>query len=342
MSRPLSWGILGTGNIARQFCTAAATSRRTRLAAVGSRSLAAAQAFAQTYHIPGAHGSYDQLIADPAVDAVYVSLPNRLHAPWAIKALEAGKHVLCEKPLALDEGEARRMFDAAEKSGRILVEAFMYRSHPLLDAVVKAIAGGAIGQLRMIRSSFCHRMLRTEGNYRLDRTQGGGALMDVGCYCVNFSRFFAGAESTAVHAAARMHANGVDEITVGSLAFANGVVASFTCGMAAQTDNTAHLCGSEGFIEIPMVWKPPPRGAAYTVVHVPPSKADIAAGLGVMPAVPRQTFTVDGIIDLFAHEADDFAAAVLDGSAPRITRADSLATVHVLDEMRRQIGVHWP
>jgi len=337
MSTKLRWGILGTGNIATQFTAGLKSSRRGLAAAVGSRSPQTAQAFAKTNDVGRALGNYDALIADPEIDVVYNSLPNSLHADWTIRALEAGKHVLCEKPLAMNAAEAERMFDAAQKSCRVLAEAFMYRSHPQTLAVMESVQSGAIGQLRLIRSSFCFRTRKTEGNVRFVRDLGGGSLMDIGCYCINFARLFARAEPAAVHAVARFHPTGVDELAAGTLLFPNGIVSSFACGMCAHADNAAYLCGTEGFIEIPVPWKPMP-GSSFIVTRGNEPKMDKPESTS---PPPRQVRTIDALGDMYGIEADDFAAAVLDGQPPRISREDSIGNMRVLDEMRRQIKLEF-
>jgi predicted dehydrogenase len=337
MADPLRWGILGTGNIAGQFC-AGGGGRRGRLAAVGSRATTSAEAFAATHGIP-THGSYESVLADPAVDAVYVSLPNALHKQATLAALAAGKHVLCEKPIGLDAAEAEQMFDAAARHGRMLVEAFMFRCHPVTLAVQRAVAAGAIGQVRLVRSSFCYRTTKIAGNVRFDRSLGGGCLMDVGCYCVNLSRLFAGAEPTGTSAAATFHSTGVDDGIVGTLSFPNGVLASFTCNMAAQADNTAYICGTDGFVEIPVPWKPPTVGATYVVARGTPPKMDGGSRPTSSAAPPRQVVEVEADGSLYSMEADAFAAAVLDGLPPFVTAADTLGNMRTLDALRRQIGL---
>ncbi|MEL7239925.1 MAG: Gfo/Idh/MocA family oxidoreductase, partial [Planctomycetota bacterium] len=178
----LAWGILGTGNIARQFCQGARDTPRARFIRVGSRSIDNARAFAETHQLDeGAAADYDAVLADPDIDAVYISLPNALHAEWTIKALDAGKHVLCEKPLATSAAEAETMFAAALRNNRVLIEAFMYRCHPQFAAACKLISDGAIGELRTIDASFCYRMRDPAGNIRFDASLAGGALMDIGC-----------------------------------------------------------------------------------------------------------------------------------------------------------------
>lgn len=338
MNRIARWGILGTGNIARQFCTGVSKSKRGTLAAVGSRQPAGAQGFAGEFRIPR-FGDYESVLSDPTVDAVYIALPNALHHPWTLKALQHGKHVLCEKPLAMGREQAGEMFQAAEKAGRVLMEAFMYRTHPLTRAVLESVRRGDIGEVRLIRSSFCFRTHRVEGNIRFDRALGGGALMDVGCYCVNFSRLLAGAEPEAIHVAGRLHPSGVDEVTAGTLQFPGGVLASFTCGLSVQADNSAYICGSDGYIEIPVPWKPPARQASFAIAHNFPPKMDLA-GRKAPPAPPaRQTHTVDAETDLYGLEADEFVRTIFDGAAPTITAQDSMGNAGVLEEMRRQLGV---
>jgi predicted dehydrogenase len=313
------------------------SSNRCEVVAVGSRADETAEAFARAHNIPCYFGEYDDLLLSTQVDAVYNSLPNSLHHQWTIAALRAGKHVLCEKPFALNAGQAKEMFDAAKKANKVLVEAFMYRSHPLTHAVIDAVRGGEIGELKMIRSSFCYRTTRIDGNVRFERALGGGALMDVGCYCINLSRLLAGEEPSAITAAAHMHERGVDDLLVATMKFPSGVLASFTCGMGVQADNTAYICGSEGYIENPVPWKPPPKQAAYTVARSTPPRQDLAAGVGPRP--PRETRFLDAGSELYALEADDFAASVLDGKPPAVSEADSLGNMAVLDEMRRQIGL---
>jgi predicted dehydrogenase len=337
MASTLRWGILGTGNIARQFTRGQSPGSRNVLSAVGSRGIHSAEQFAAAHGLPRAHGSYEALVADPGVDAVYLSLPNSMHHEWTIRSLRAGKHVLCEKPIAANAAEAEEMFDVAEREGRVLVEAFMYRSHPLTRAVRDVVQSGQIGELKLIRTSFCFRTTKIAGNIRFDASLAGGALMDVGCYCLNFARLFAGAEPTTVHGVGRLHESGVDALASGVLQFPAGVAATFTCGMTVQADNTASLCGSEGYVEIPVPWKPPRENAVYHVVRSTPPLMD---GPAKVPAVPpRQTHHVTAPGELYALETEDFAAAVLDGRPPALDRRDSVGNMRLLDELRRQVGV---
>ena len=339
MSEKLRWGILGTGNIARQFATGVKASERGELAAVGSRTAEAAQGFAGKFGIAKALDSYQALVEEAGVDAVYNSLPNSLHHEWTIAALKAGKHVLCEKPLGVNAREAEEMFGVAESAGKVLVEAFMYRSHPLTLAVAEAVGRGEIGQLRLIRSSFCFRTTQIEGNIRFSQPLAGGSLMDVGCYCINFSRHFARGEPTEMHAVGRIHSSGVDEYAAGAMMFPGNIAASFVCGTTVQADNTAYLCGDEGYIEVPIPWKPPADGAVYVVTRSSPPRMDKPGKVVAPGAQPREVRTVSVEGELYGIEADDFAATVLDGRPARLSRQDSVGNMRVLDELRRQVGV---
>jgi D-xylose 1-dehydrogenase (NADP+, D-xylono-1,5-lactone-forming) len=336
MPKKIRWGILGTGNIARQFAAGVVTSDRGTITSVGSRKKETAREFAQLYKVPH-ELSYDELMTDPNIDAIYNSLPNSLHHEWTIKALKSGKHVLCEKPLASDLAEAQEMFDVSEKTGKLLVEAFMYRSHPLTHAVVDAVNDGVIGRLKLIRTSFCYNTTRIADNIRFKKDLAGGSLMDIGCYCINYSRLFAKSEPIKIQAYAHIHETGIDDIATASMEFPNGVVASFTSGMTVQADNTAYLCGDEGFIQIPIPWKPPVKDAQYTIARSTPPRQD---KLGSKPtAPPWETKHVDTGKELYALEGDDFAASVFDNKPPALTKDDSLGNQRVLDEMRHQIGI---
>ncbi len=336
MSEPLRWGILGTGNIANQFAAGLREAKRSVVAAVGSRTAASAAAFAQKYALPESYASYDALLRDAQVEAVYLSLPNALHHEWTIKALNAGKHVLCEKPLATNLAQAQEMFDVAQRQGRVLVEAFMYRSHPQHAAVMEHVTSGAIGPIKVVRTSFCYLTRKVAGNVRFSAELAGGALMDIGCYCVNLSRAVAGCEPDGISVMGKLHETGVDEIAIGTLHFPNGMLASFTCGMSLQADNTARILGQDGYIEIPVPWKPLQRGAEFVVARGTPPRMD---NLQRSPGPVRQVYVTDAPVPLYALEADDFAAVVRDGAAPTISAGDSLGNQRVLDELRRQMGL---
>jgi predicted dehydrogenase len=337
MPPKLRWGILGTGNIARQFCAGVNASARGALSAVGSRDGAKATAFAAAHQIPAAVGSYDALLSRDDVDAVYVSLPNSMHFDWTLAALRAGKHVLCEKPFAVTEQQAHAMFAAADAAERVLMEAFMYRCHPQTIAVQKAVAAGVIGTPSMVRTSFCYKTSKIAGNVRFDPTLAGGALMDVGCYCLSLSRLFLG-EPLAGKAFGRVHPTGVDDLCSGVLHYDGGAVAHFAAGTGTQADNTAFICGDEGYIQIPVPWKPPAAGGEFVIAHSAPPKQDFTAGKAPPPP-PRETVTTPATGDLYGVEADDFAASVLDGKPITVTRDETLSIARWLERFRRDIGL---
>ena len=309
------------------------------LASVGSRNAASAEAFAQTHGI-GHFGGYAQTIHDENVDAIYISLPNALHHEWTIKALQAGKHVLCEKPIACTESEAREMFDVARRQQRTLIEAYMYRAHPQTLAVRRAIASGAIGAVRHVRTNFCFKVARTDGNIRFDPALCGGALMDVGGYCLSFAMLFADAELVEGHAVARLHERGVDEQTSAVLRFANGVTSHFAVGMSMQGDNTAMICGESGYIEIAWPWKPASGRSGYTICRQIPPRQD-HAGKSVPAPPPRESVEVPVEEDLYAIEADAFAAAVQEGAPAFMPESESIALATWMQRLRGQIGLSY-
>lgn len=339
----LRFGILSTGNIARQFIEGInGGAQRSVVTAVGSRSVDSAKAFADRYGIATAHGGYDGLLADPQVDAVYNALPNLYHKEWTLKALAAGKHVLCEKPMGMDAAEVREMFAAAQHSGRLLVEAFMYRSHPQTQAVMKAIRGGAIGEVKTVRTTFCYRTKKIQGNTRFDKSLGGGAIMDIGCYCVDFARQVTGEVPETIQAVGRLHeSTSGGEIDVSACAvmkYPSGITATLTCAMDTQASNLAQVCGTEGYIEVPVPWKPNKGTATWTLRTMQKPRQD---GVPDEAGEHRQDFTDEADRPLYALEADAFSQAVLDGAEPFMTAEDSISLAEVLDELRRQVGVQW-
>lgn len=252
----IRWGVLGMANIARAaLIPALQSARNAEVVAVASRDTERAFGTATRFNIASSYGSYEALLADPNVDVVYVPLPNTLHAPWVLKAIAAGKHVLCEKPLGLSAAECFTMAEAADAKGVKLMEAFMYRFHPQIDALVTLIDEGAIGELRHMHASFTFRLARPD-NIRLQPDLGGGALMDVGCFCVNIFRTVTGEEPVDVSAIAHWHPNGVDDQLAGTLRFANGITAQFDCGLGMARRETFLAAGVEGVVELPRAFLP--------------------------------------------------------------------------------------
>jgi xylose dehydrogenase (NAD/NADP) len=249
---PVKWGILSTADINRKVIPGAKESPKVDLVAVASRDQARAEAYAHEWEIPRAYGSYEALLADPEIEAVYISLPNTLHVKPSIKALEAGKHVLCEKPFSRHPKEVAAAFDVAEREGRLLTEAFMYRHNPQTKRLVELLAEGAIGELRLVRSAFSYS-LYDDDNIRLRTDVEGGALMDVGCYCVSGSRLLAG-EPTAVHGEAWYGPSGTDWVFAGVMRFPGDVLATFDCGTALPNRDELEAIGSEGSLLLDDPW----------------------------------------------------------------------------------------
>jgi len=242
--RKLRWGVLSTANIGRAAVNPAIqASANGSLDAVGSRDAGKAREFAAANGIPRTHGSYEALLDDPEIDAVYIPLPNSLHREWTIKAVEKKKHVLCEKPLAVTAAECREMHAAAEANGVKLMEAFMYRFHPRTEKAL-ALAKSAIGELKAIRSVFTFRLTKPE-NIRLNASLAGGSLMDVGCYCVNLSRTAAGREPIEAQAFATFGPSGVDIQLAGSLRFENGVVAQVESALTIERRQSYEIAGTD-------------------------------------------------------------------------------------------------
>jgi xylose dehydrogenase (NAD/NADP) len=245
-------GILSTAHINRLLIPGAKASEKVEVVAVASREQARAEAYAKKWEIERAYGSYEALLADPSVDAVYISLPNTLHVEWSIKALEAGKHVLCEKPLSRHPEEVEEAFAVAERTGRLLSEAFMYRHNPQTARLVELVREGAIGELRVVRSAFSYALHDPE-NIRLRTDVEGGSLMDVGCYCISGSRLLAG-EPEVVFGQAYIGPTGTDWVFAGTMRFPGDVIAQFDCGTSMASRDELEAVGSEGSLFLDDPW----------------------------------------------------------------------------------------
>lgn len=315
--------MLSTADIGRRkVIPGLQSAARSTVVAIASRDAARARAAATDAGIPNVHASYEALLADPEVDAVYIPLPNHLHATWTIAAARAGKHVLCEKPLATTASDAERMVRACEEAGVQLMEAFMYRLHPSWVAVRELVSTGRIGRLISVQSWFSY-FNDDATNIRNIREYGGGALFDVGCYNVNLSRMLFGTEPRRVEASiVRDPVSGVDVVTSGLLEFPNGS-ATFTCSTRAENDQRVHIYGTDGRISIDIPFNIPP---------LLPSVIQVAQGGDppVAPAIERLTFPA---ADPYAVQAAQFAAAVLDGLPVPIPPSDAIANVRVLERI---------
>ena len=257
--KKLRWGILGCARITRRgLVPGIRESLSSTLQAIASRDLVTAKAWAHEFGVPRAHGSYQHVLDDPEVDAIYIPLPNELHRPWIIAAADAGKHVLCEKPLALDANEASVVVEHCRQRGVILMEAFMWRHQPRTLEIRRQVVEGAIGQLRLIRASFSFPMQGDD--WRLDPARGGGALWDVGCYGVSTARLFAAGEPRKSQAFAHFGDNGVDRSLLASLEFPTGVLATIDCSFEQPFRCAYELVGTRGVIEVPDAYLPPTNG----------------------------------------------------------------------------------
>jgi predicted dehydrogenase len=319
----LRWGILSTADIARRkVVPGMRKAARCEITAIASRDEATVRRVAAELEIPRAHASYEALLADPEVDAVYIPLPNHLHAEWTIAAVQAGKHVLCEKPLAMTAADAERMVGAAEVAGVQLMEAFMYRLHPSWLKVHELVRSGHIGPLTSVQSWFSYYN-DDATNIRNIREAGGGALFDIGSYCVNLSRWLFGAEPDDVQAAIRRDPElGVDTLTSSILSFADGF-ASFTCSTRAEDDQRVHIYGTRGRISIGIPFNIPPDR---------PTEVYVAAG-GDPPVAPDVKVLTFPTADPYPVEAEQFAAAVLDGTPLPLPPRDAVANLRVIERI---------
>jgi xylose dehydrogenase (NAD/NADP) len=252
MGNAVNWGILSTADINQKLIPGAHESPKVKLLAVASRDKERAEEYARSWEIERAYGSYDELLADPEIEAVYIPLPNTMHVEWSIKALEAGKHVLCEKPMSRSAADVERAFETAEKDGRILSEAFMYRHNPQTRQLTQLVDDGAIGELRLIRAAFSYGLYDAE-NIRLRTDVEGGSLMDVGCYCVSGSRLLGG-EPERVYGEARIGETGTDWVFTGTLRFPGDLLATFDCGTGLVDRDELEAIGSEGSLFLDDPW----------------------------------------------------------------------------------------
>lgn len=324
----LRWGILSTADIARKkVVPGLLKAERCEVVAIASRDAAQARRVADEIGIPTAHGSYEALLADPGVDAVYIPLPNHLHAEWTIAAARAGKHVLCEKPLAMTVVDAERMAEVCATEGVRLMEAFMYRHHPSWVAVKELVASGRIGRLRAVQSWFSYYN-DDPTNIRNQLDAGGGALFDIGCYSVNLSRMLFDAEPVGVQATViRDPTTGVDVLTSAILEFEDGV-ATFTCSTRLETDQRVDVYGSDGRLSIGIPFNIPPDR---------PTQVYVTAG-GDPPIAPAtQTLTFE-TADPYTVEAEQFAAAILDDLPTPTPPADAVANLRVIERIFAAAG----
>lgn len=318
MAETLRWGILSTANIGvKSVIPALQASSNGDVVAVSSRNQNKAQEVAKQLDIPQAYGSYEEMLASD-IDAVYNPLPNSLHKEWTTKALEAGKHVLCEKPLGISADECDEMAAVAEARKVVLMEAFMYRFHPRFARLTELIQKGTIGDIKLIRSTFSFKLNR-EDDIRWRANLGGGALYDVGCYCVNVSRTLAGEEPASVQAYAHWSETGVDDVLVGALRFPNGVFAQIDCGFALDKREFVEVVGSEGRLELTDAFTSKNKEALITEKHH-----------GQEDEVHRTPGA-----DPYKEMAEHFAACVLESKPLRYPVSEAAANMRTTEALYR-------
>jgi D-xylose 1-dehydrogenase (NADP+, D-xylono-1,5-lactone-forming) len=314
VSAAVRWGFLSTARINARLLAAAEKTDQAEVVAVASREPDRAEAYASEHGIPHAYGSYERLLEDEEIDAVYISLPNSMHVEWSIRALAAGKHVLCEKPLTRSSGEAEEAFDAAERAGRVLMEAFMWRHSPQTAKLVQLVDGGVIGALQLVRATFSFPV-ESRRNIRLDPALEGGALMDVGTYCVNAARLLAG-EPERVYGEQVIGDSGVDVLFTGLLRFPRGVVAEIDCGMELPRRDGLEVVGTEGSLVIPDPWL-----ARRLVLHL--GRGDAREEIALPPADP------------YRIQLENMCAAIRGNAEPLLGREDAVAQARALEALYR-------
>jgi D-xylose 1-dehydrogenase (NADP+, D-xylono-1,5-lactone-forming) len=314
MTAPVKWGILSTADINRKVIPGLRTSEKAELVAVASREQGRAEEYAREWEIERAYGSYEALLEDGEVEAVYISLPNTLHCEWSIRAVEAGKHVLCEKPMSMHVADVEAAFDAAEKSGRILTEAFMYRHNPQTTRLRQLVDDGAIGDLRLVRSCFSYSLYDTE-NIRLRTDVEGGSLMDVGCYCISGSRLLGG-EPEQVFGQQFVGPSGTDWVFTGTLRFPGDVLAQFDCGTALSERDELEAIGSDGSLFVDDPWH-----CVEPVIEL------------------RRNGTVERIElepdDSYRLEVENLSDAIRGAADPLLGRDDAVGQVRAIDALFR-------
>jgi predicted dehydrogenase len=312
------WGILSTARINQRLIAAARSSAIAEVVAVAGRDPARVETYARENGIGRAYASYDDLLADPELDAVYISLPNSLHAEWSIRALNAGKHVLCEKPMSRRASDVEAAFDAAERNGRLLMEAFMYRHHPQTAALVAAVSSGVVGDLRLVRAVYGYNLVRMRGedasDVRLDPELDGGALQDLGCYCVSVARLLAG-EPRRVYGVQALGRRGVDLLFAGSLEFEHGVVGQVECALSIEPRVELEVIGSAGRLVV----REPFR------IEQP--------GIDVFGPDGREERIACEPADAYALQLENMSAAIAEGTPPLLGRADAVGQARAVEAL---------
>ncbi|SFL54297.1 Predicted dehydrogenase [Gracilibacillus orientalis] len=328
----IKWGIISTANIAQKAVIPGIKESNTgEVLAIASRNLDNAKETAKELEIPVAYGSYEELLADSDIDAVYIPLPNHLHKEWSIKAMEAGKHVLCEKPIALNASETQEMDEASKKAGVVLVEAFMYRYHPRYQMIQELIQSGEIGEIRGIHGAFTFNNASAKENVRYKKEWGGGSLYDVGVYPISAARMILKEEPQAatVHAFFSKEHDQVDMMSSGILEFDHGVALTFDCGMWADFRNRLEILGTEGRIEVPSAFVVSQNEQDHFYVHTSKGTKEVE--------VPY--------VNQYALQADAIGQSIQKGETLPFPAKDAILNMKVLDacltsaEERRRVEI---
>jgi predicted dehydrogenase len=332
----LTWGILGSGGIARKLAGAINASAKGTLLAVGSRAQESADRFGEEFNVPRRYASYDELLADKDVQAVYISLPNHLHAEWAIRSADAGKQILCEKPLTVNAAEAEHLIEVIRARNVLFMEAFQYRCHPMMARICDLIREGAIGTVKIIQASFQYNLGPKYENIRLSNPAAGGGIMDVGCYTLALARLVAGAavgqpfsEPLELKGCAAIgEISRVDEQATAALKFPGDIVAYLACGTQCHGDRAVRIFGSGGMIDVPMLWIPSEKDNKIILHRTGSESTEIIA---------------DGHAGAYTVEADLFTdayhAGLKEAANPAMTWADSIGNMRALDRWRESVGL---
>ncbi|OGF45579.1 MAG: hypothetical protein A2452_10455 [Candidatus Firestonebacteria bacterium RIFOXYC2_FULL_39_67] len=334
MDTKLNWGIIGTGKIAKRFAIGLAHSKTGRLIAVGSRSEESACKFGDEFKISKCYGSYESLLADKDVKAVYISTPHSLHAKWAIRSAEAGKHVLCEKPVSINSAESAKIIEAARKNKVFFMEAFMYRCHPQTAKLIEILKQKVIGDIKVIKAVFSYGAMYNPKSIVFDHILGGGGILDVGCYPVSISRLIAGIavgkdfeDPIEVKGSGYIGKGNIDEYASAVLKFPGEIIAEVTAGITVARENTVQIFGTGGSISILTPWVPAREGGSTKIIVNKNGE-------------PSKEVMVECSEYLYGIEADTVAGSINNGqlSNSAMSWNDTLGNMKVLDEWRASIG----
>jgi predicted dehydrogenase len=336
MNNKVKWGILGTGNIAHIFAKAISESTTCELYAIGSRSEEKANSFASTYNLTKIYSSYVSLLSDPDIHAIYIALPHALHAEWAIKAAQAKKHILCEKPITINYKEAISVIEAANQNNVFIMEAFVFRSHPQTDKLRELIRNRHIGDVRIITATFS---FKSEINKKFDKLilkkLGGGAILDVGCYPISMTRLIVGevsainpSEPVNIIGLSHLNKEGMDEYSICCIEFSNGILAQVSCGISVDQKNEVKIFGSEGVISIQSPWIPGGRNAATTKIILQKYNSN-----------DPEIFYTETKFSSSTLMIDNFVRHMADTNLWTYHANESLANMKTLDRWRDSAGV---